>query len=88
MSTEQTAGQVTAATPSLDAILSAVQMIGGVAAPQFTPFIAMAVVLAKLAPEIYVDVMLFFSKAEPTQAEIDALTAKLSVLKNPNQLYL
>lgn len=79
--------QLAAAQPTIDAVLSAAGAIGGALAPQFSPFIAMAIVLAKHAPEIYLDVMLLFSKGEPTQVEIDALKTKLSELKNPEHLY-
>jgi hypothetical protein len=50
--------------------------------------IAAFTALLREAPELYLDVVQFFSKSEPTAGEESALKAKLKAMKNPDDLFV
>lgn len=56
--------------------------------PQLIPLIAGFTALLKESPQIYLDVMLFFSKQEPTKDEEANLRVKLEDLKNPDAVFV
>ena len=70
----------------IQSVISGISSPAKLLLPQYAAFIALGEVVAKVAPQLYLDVVKMISKAEPTAEEVNGLMKKVDALFEPEKL--
>lgn len=78
--------QIDAIKAEINNVIGVGSTIAGTVAPQYLPLIVLGAGVAKMVPSLFEDVVKLIQKAEPTDADTQALAVSISKLSHPELL--